>query len=168
MYTSQKHSPTILTFHFGIDINPHFSITETYCKFLQIFFNPSAYLFSCLLLFIYFNFTKRTLTPLDTYFSFLSFCGNSSPKSLFQSDSSTLRRVKMHSVEEYNPTLRLLLFEANELQPQLFSQCTLTIFIFYSPLFFIPVQYNLNFFSHVRFGMKLSYFINVCHSFSEK
>lgn len=64
------------------------------------------------------------------------------PKSLFQSDSSTPIQGKMPSVEEYNPTFRLLLFEANELQPQLFSLCTVTILIFYSHPFFIPVQYN--------------------------
>ena len=52
------------------------------------------------------------------------------------------RRGKMHSVEAYNSTFRHLLFEANELQPQQFSQCMVTILIFHSHLFFIPAQYN--------------------------
>lgn len=67
----------------------------------------------------------------------------------------------MHSVGEYNPTFRLLLFEANELQPYLCSQHTATILIFHSHLFLFPVQYNSELlFSHSKFSMRVYYFIS--------
>lgn len=109
-----KH--TNLTFLFSINIHLHFN-SRLRLPMSSNFLNPSAFLFCSLFLSVHFNsFYQEYPNSLRCLYFFPFFLWLFNPQVTISIWSPNPWQGNLHSVREYNPTLRLLLFEANELQ----------------------------------------------------